>query len=428
MSALAQHLLACGKTVSGSDLLENDRTVALKRRGVDVKTGHNASNVDGAELVVHSSAVGESNVELAECKRLGIKTVLREQLLGAIFNGYESRIAVCGTHGKTTSSALVDHVFAYCNKDHVSFLGGVSGGNNYKNGNGTVVAEACEYRESFLNLFPTVCTCLNIEYDHPDYYANYDAVKSAFGRFFAQIDGNGTLIVNTSVPKECYENVSANVVTFGNGGDFCAENVAFDEQGKLSFDLLINGQKRTRILTNLRGLYNVDNVLSAIATCQCVGLPIERIAAAVKTFQTVDRRYKTVAIKPFEVIEDYAHHPSQVRSAVLTAKSNCKGKLYVVFQPHTFSRLKAMWTDFCTSFDLADEVLLVPVYPAREKPIVNVTSRLLCQNLRQRGLFSVHFNAFDDVYKYLTASCKNGDTVLILGAGDVYLLTDMFRK
>ncbi len=428
VSALAQHLLQSGVKVSGSDLVKNDRTVALQQQGATVFVGHNIQNISGASLVVRSSAVSESNCEIAASNKRNVPVILREQLLGTIFDGFSEKIAVCGTHGKTTVTALLDHIFSFCEKSHVSFLGGVSGGNNYKSSGGnTVIAEACEYRESFLNLHPNVCTCLNVEYDHPDYYKSFEKTENAFSRFFDNLTDNGILVVNTSVNKKLYAKCS-NVLTFGEGGQFLAQNVKLAKDGSVGFVLVINGKVICHVQTKLSGTFNVNNVLGAVATAVACGLPVLKVVQAVTTFVSATRRYTFLPCSGFTLVEDYAHHPTQVQAVVQTARATCKGKLIVVFQPHTFSRTKAFWKKFCTCFDGADQVFLLPIYPAREQPLANVTSYRLCNAMQQYGINATYCKTFVCATRILKNTAKQQDLVLILGAGDVHLLAQTLSE
>ena len=418
MSGLAQYLLKSGYTVSGSDRLSNDRTEALHELGAEIHIGHRAQNVDGAELVVRTSAVHDDNEEVAEAKKKNIPVILREQLLGAIFNSFNRRVAICGTHGKTTVTAMLHEITSYAGLSHTSFIGGVYNGNNYYYGQNLVIAEACEFNRSFLNLNPTICVCLNAEHDHPDCYADEEAVHVAFSQFFKQVDVDGCVVLPSNLAKLCNDRRCVYFDEIEVGNVICKDCKQF-------FDVTLDG-KSYSVELGVVGEHNVYNAKAAMATAMLLGVPIEKIVEALKHFHGVDRRWTEKHVDGLgKVVCDYAHHPTEIACAVATAKSIAKGKVVCVFQPHTYSRTRAFFKDFATCFEKADLVAYLPIYSAREMQMPGITSQhltLLAQNV---GVNAVYMPNFDAVTRWIHRTLSEHDVLLILGAGDVVQLADM---
>lgn len=411
MSALAQYLHKCGHTVTGSDRTQNEQTKALANIGVRVYTGHNKYNVDGAELVVHTSAVHEDNVELQEAKHRHIPIILREQLLGTVFNSFNTRIAVCGTHGKTTVTAMIHRMLQYCGVSHSAFIGGLYCGNNFYFGTNVVVAEACEYNRSFFNLKPTITVCTNAEYDHPDCYDSEAAVRRAFKRFIANTSANGVAVLPCSLAnlgkgRRCvlYDTALSGEITVA--------------QGKPSFTANY-GKRQVNIRLSIVGRHNAYNALAALAVGRELRLPLDDCVSALSSFCGVERRWTEKDVNGVRVVLDYAHHPTEIACSVATAASVAQGRVLCVFQPHTYSRTKAFFKQFALCFAYADEVAYLPVYSAREKPIAGVDSQRLTGIAVKNKIKARFFPDFHTVSKWIKQTAKAGDVVLVLGAGDV---------
>lgn len=410
MSALAQHLVVNGYKVSGSDEKQNRQTQKLQNLGVKIFVGHAAENVGGAQLVVRTSAVGEDNCEVAFARQAGIPVVLREQLLGEIFNQFPVRIAVCGTHGKTTATAWIHFMLERCGVSHTAFIGGEYNGQNYFCGNGIVVAEACEYNRSFLWMRPTLCVCLNAEWDHPDCYANEQIVLDAFRQLFLQ---------SQAVACFCRQKRDANFLPLP-----VAKHL-FVQNGRTSF-MLQDGDFCKQIDLSVCGKHNVQNALAAFVVARYLHLPLLTATQAIQRFDGVDRRW-TMCRCRVPVVCDYAHHPTEIRAAVATAQSVCKGKIYCVFQPHTYSRTQALMQRFACCFDGAYEVCYLPVFAAREKPIKGVSSFALFRLAKRQGKNARYFSNFDSVAKHLLSVVRQNDLVLLLGAGNVNEIAQLLR-
>ncbi len=415
MSGLAKHLLKLGCVVSGSDRQQNSQTEKLQALGAQIYVPHCAQNVKNAQLVVRTSAVPTSNEEVQFALKHNIPVMLREQLLGQIFDSFPTRIAVCGTHGKTTVSAMVHHVLERCGISHAAFIGGEYDGENYFFGKNVVVAEACEYNRSFLNLHPTICLCLNCEFDHPDCYKNQADVEAAFRALFEQ----SQRVVLPSSQKNLWQNACL----FGEEG-LVARTIVSDACGHSHFTVWNNGEILGKCKLSVCGKHNVQNALATLSVAKLMNLPLLQAVQALETFRGVDRRWTEQPCR-MRVVCDYAHHPTEIVAAVQTAKEVCKGKLFCVFQPHTYSRTKAFLPQFVSCFDGADALLLLPVYPAREKPIEGATSFQLYRLAKESGKNAKYFATFNAVADFLSKTVGENDLVLLVGAGDVNELAQL---
>lgn len=415
MSGLAKHLLKLGCTVCGSDRQENIQTEKLRALGAQICVPHCAKNVQNAQLLVRTSAVPTSNEEVQFALAHNIPVVLREQFLGQIFDSFPVRIAVCGTHGKTTVTAMVHHVLERCGISHAAFIGGEYDGENYFFGTNAVVAEACEYNRSFLNLHPTICLCLNCEFDHPDCYKNQAEVEQAFRTLFEQ----SQTVVLPSNQKYLWQNACL----FGEEG-VSARDIAVDECGRPHFSVWNNGEFFGKCKLKVCGKHNVQNALAALSVAKLLNLPLLQALQALETFRGVDRRWTEQPCQ-MHVVCDYAHHPTEIAAAVKTAKDVCKGKLFCVFQPHTYSRTKAFLPQFVSCFDGAETLVLLPVYPAREKPFEGATSFQLYRLAKEKGKNAKYFATFQRAADFLRRNVKENDLVLLVGAGDVNELAQL---
>ena len=412
MSGIAEHLVSKGHHVCGSDRTPNDYTKRLQTLGVHVQT--ESASVAGFDLVVKTSAIKADHPQIVEAKALGIPVVLREEILGAIFDGYSTRIAICGTHGKTTATAMLHHVLDRCGVSHMAFIGGSYLGRNYFGGDGIVVAEACEYNASFLHLHPTHTLCLNIEYDHPDCYQSVADVERAFQKLFEQSQ-------RVVLPQNLQKLAPCGVFF----DDFVASNI-FATAHRTTFDLYHKGHFVSKIRLPIVGEHNVQNALAVVALCHELKLPLLVVCHALGSFCGVERRWTEVDYK-CKLVYDYAHHPTEIATTVKTAQSITKGKVVCIFQPHTFTRTKAFWTDFARCFGGATVVYL-PIYPAREKPIEGVTSQNLTAFAKQLGIDAHYCDTFDQAKRFAESITTKSDTILILGAGDVVNMAKLFAK
>ena len=428
MSGLAEILLGEHFTVSGSDAKESPLTRALEEKGAKIFYGQRASNIeDGTELVVYTAAIHPDNPEFACAQSKGLPMLTRAELLGQIMRNYETSIAVSGTHGKTTTTSMISHILLAGECDPTISVGGILpsiGGNIRVGQSETFITEACEYTNSFLSFFPTISIILNIDADHLDFFKDIDDIRHSFRKFAQLLPADGALIINADTPK--YEDVirdlPCRVITYGleHDAEYQAADITFDAFGHASFTLLRNGEKGSRFSLKVPGIHNVSNALSAIALGQLLHLSDEVIAQGLSSFTGTDRRFQYKGeIGGVTIIDDYAHHPTEIEATLHAAANYPHKKLWCVFQPHTYTRTKALLPEFARALSLADHVVLADIYAAREQNTIGISSADLQKQIVEAGTPCEYFPTFDEIENFLLKSCTQGDLLITMGAGDV---------
>ncbi len=405
-------------------LMELERARLNEVTGSDANLcGHKKENVHGADLVVYTCAVGEDNVELKEAKRLGIPVVERARLLGQLAATYPFVTAIAGAHGKTTTTAMTAAAMqslaptVHIGGDLNPLLKDFQTRRTEKCTH--FLTEACEYRRSFLELKPTVGAVLNVDLDHTDYYRDLNDVLSAFDAFAKRCK---ILLVNSDDRASMYLNNGGEKYTFGLNAlaYFKGENLRCESGNCYSFDFKIGGRRATRVQTCQPGFHNVYNALCAMSAAVVAGVEPTLAAKSLKMYGGVKRRFERVGLMcGAAVVSDYAHHPKEIRATLLNARKCVKGKVYAVFQPHTYTRTQSLQDEFARALKEADDTVIMPIFPAREKPIAGVTSHnIVLKMLRERNK-ATYIDTFCDVLKYLKARVTEKDIVVFLGAGDV---------
>ncbi len=431
MSAIARVLRDRGHAVSGSDRVEGPMVRALRAEGIPVAVGHRAENVAGAELVLASSAVPEANVELAAAREAGIPVMRRPDFFPLLTAGYDL-IAVAGAHGKTTVTGMIALILDEAGLDPGFIVGGVplDLGTNGRAGTGRYfVIEADEYRHTFLALKPKIAVVTNIEFDHPDVFPGLRFVRLAFGDFVDGIVEGGTLVAcnDDAVAHAVAASFHANggrLVLYGleegRGVHWRAESIAPNAEGGVSFLALRGGEVLGKVRLRLPGRHNALNALAALAVAALVGVPFEQAAETLGHFVGTGRRFEVLGeAAGVTVIDDYAHHPTQIRAVLEAAAGRYAGRrLIVVWQPHTFSRIRALWDDFLTAFEGADEVIVLPVYAAREVDDGTLDQRTIAEALEHPRVRAV--GSLEEAADELAEVVQAGDVVLLLGAGNEY--------
>lgn len=442
MSGLAEILADSGFKVSGSDQKNSEMTEKLQEKGIKVYIGHDGKNIHGADLVVYTAAVKKDNPERLEAEKLGIASIERAVLLGEIMKRYPDSIAVSGTHGKTTTTSMISCIMLKAGKNPTIHVGGILdaiGGNTHIGTGSYFVAEACEYVESFLHFKPHMALILNIELDHVDYFKDIEHIKSAFGKFIDLVDEDGYIVgciddANTRevLSKDHVKNSSKEVITFGidsKDADYTVHNLTYDSNGYPSFTIVKNNEEITNIKLNVPGTHNVNNALGAIAACDTFGCSMDAIKEGFESFGGTHKRFEVKGIKNgVTVIDDYAHHPSEIKATLNAAKNSSAKRIWSVFQPHTFTRLKALLDDFSKSFDSADKIIVTDIYAAREPDLGEIHSTALEKKLKENGKDAVYISSFTEICEYLEKNTKPGDMVLTMGAGDISKVGEMFLK
>ena len=428
MSGLAEILLEEGFHISGSDAKESALTDALEKKGARIYYGQRASNISGStDVVVYTAAIHPDNPEFARAKELGIPMLTRAELLGQIMRNYDTPIAVAGTHGKTTTTSMLSHILLKGDCDPTISVGGILpaiGGNIRVGQSETFLTEACEYTNSFLSFFPKISIILNMDADHLDFFKDIDDIRRSFRRFAELLPADGTLIINADTPEyqSITEGLSCQVITYGleNNADYTASDITYDEFGHASFNVRYKGSDLGRCSLKVPGSHNVSNALSAVAAGRLLNLPWEVIAEGLLSFTGTDRRFQYKGtVGGVTIIDDYAHHPTEIEATLKAAANYPHRKVWCVFQPHTYTRTKALLPEFAQALTLADHVVLADIYAARETDTLGISSEDLADRIRELGTPCEYFPTFDEIENFLLENCTQGDLLITMGAGDV---------
>lgn len=428
MSGLAHILLDAGFTLSGSDRQATDLTAALEARGVRISYDQSQNCIaPETKAVVYTAAIGECNPEYAHAKAAGLPLLSRAQLLGQLMTNYRHALAIAGTHGKTTTTSMVAHILLEGDCDPTISVGGVLpaiGGNIRVGGTDTFLTEACEYTDSFLSFSPTHAVILNIEEDHMDYFSDLAQIRRSFHAFMERVHPQGLVVLNADIADiaELTNGITAATITFGacESATYQYRNLYFDEHGLPHFEVWTEGQLLGQLQLQVPGEYNVANAMAALALAHRLGYSFELIARGLFAFGGTNRRFERKGdFHGVTVIDDYAHHPTEIRAALAAATAMPHQRLIVVFQSHTYSRTKAFLNEFAEALTAADLVLLPDIYAAREQDTLGVSSADICQRLQAMGTEAHYLPGFDEVIAFLKKNCINGDLLITMGAGDV---------
>ena len=428
MSGLAEILLNEGFTVSGSDAKESALTQHLESKGAHIFYTQVASNItDDIDCVVYTAAISKSNKELMEVVSRGIPTLTRAALLGQLMKNYKTPVAVSGTHGKTTTTSMLSHIFLAGELDPTISVGGIlqAIGGNIRVGNSDVfVTEACEYTNSFLEFFPKYAIILNVEEDHLDFFKDLDDIRSSFHKFAKLLPADGALIINGDIEdyQRICEDLDCQVITYGSSPEFNyhAKNITYDEKGCVCFDLVKSGSTCEHICLSVTGEHNAYNALSAIATAELLGVPMNTIQKGLLAFTGTDRRFDYKGtLNGVTIVDDYAHHPTEIKATMMASKHYPHKDLWVVFQPHTYTRTKAFMHEFAEALSLADHLVLADIYAARETDTLGVSSEQLAEEVKKLGTDTYYFPSFQEIEYFLKQHCAPGDLLITMGAGDV---------
>lgn len=428
MSALAMLASESGAWVSGSDREDSLTLQKLKDMGLNVYTGSNNSIVAQSDLVVYTGAIGDDDTELKFARTNRIRCMERKAFLALIAKECKSLIAISGSHGKTTTTAMLCYVLKCLRVGFKGHLGGIISQehcNFINTGDDYFVTEACEYKRSFLALEPTVGVILNSDYDHPDTYPSKEDMYDAFRQFAEQ---SQVVVAEENTYKtldlQRIENKDK-IYTFGLGedADFRAVNIT-QKDGKFSFTVLMRGQKLTDIHLNVYGKHNVLNALAVIAVSRIMWQNIREVAECIESFEGVDRRFSIMGKSQSgaKIIADYAHHPREICATIDTLRLMTKGRIVAVFEPHTYSRTKALLDDFAQCFFWTDELLILPTYSARETKNQGYDGIDLTCYINKRGECALYMDSYDKAYEYINEHTSKDDVVIVLGAGSVYSL------
>lgn len=428
MSGLASILLNQHFKVSGSDAHESDLTKQLEAEGAILYYGQRASNLDDTpDLVVYTAAIHPDNPEYAAAVAKQIPMLSRAELLGQMMHNFKTPVAISGTHGKTTTTSMTSYIFLEADMDPTISVGGILdaiGGNIRVGGHDTFLTEACEYTNSFLHFFPKISVILNIDADHLDFFKDLDDIRHSFRKFARLLPDDGTLIVNSEIEHldQLTKGLTCKIVTYGMdaSSDYYASNITFDEFAHPSFDCYKGDTLLGHFVLHVPGIHNVSNALASIALADQMGVSMEHTRIGLEKFGGTKRRFeKKGEIGGVTIIDDYAHHPTEIEATLHAAHNYPHKKLWCVFQPHTYTRTKALMDDFAKALTLADHVVLADIYAARETDTLGISSSMLAEKVNALGGCADYFDSFDKIETCLLENCKPGDVLITMGAGDV---------
>lgn len=438
MSGFAQLLHDYGFHVQGSDAHESKITDHLESLGIHIIYGQSPKNITSdIDFVVYTAAIHPDNPEFRAAKEMGLPMMERAEMVGQVMKNYQNAIAVSGTHGKTTTTSMISHIFLEAKKDPTISVGGILkaiDGNIRVGHSDDFITEACEYTNSFLKFHPTAGIILNIDADHLDFFKDLNDIRHSFRRFAELIPADGVLIINGDIPElnEITQNLACKVITFGltKNCDYFADNISFDDHGHGHFDLICGGETATHISLHVIGKHNIANALAAIALAQHYHIDMDSIQKGLLAFEGTERRFELKgSFNGVTVVDDYAHHPTEI-AATLTAATKYPHKhLWCVFQPHTYSRTRALLHEFAESLSHAENIILADIYAAREDDPGDISSRTLQEEIRKLGKEAYYFPSFEEIEKFLLEKCIDGDLLITMGAGNVVNIgEDLIKK
>ena len=435
MSGIAEVLVNLGYHIGGSDVQNSETTARLQKLGAQVVIGHAAENIGNADVVVTSTAVKANNPEVIEAHRKNIPVIPRAEMLAELLK-MKFSVAVSGSHGKTTTTSMISTILARGGLDPTMVIGGklASIGSNARLGDGEIiVAEADESDGSFLKLSPTIAVITNIDREHLDFYAGITEIKEAFLKFANIVPFYGcTVICSDNInAREIIPLIKRRMITYGieSPADYSAREIKFFKR-KTTYNLAYKGTNSGKIELTVPGMFNVYNSLAAIAVARELNLDFATIKKGLQSFSGVQRRLEIKGrVGDITVVDDYGHHPTEIKETLAAMRQVWKDRLIVVFQPHRFTRTKALFDEFTKAFRDVDILIINDIYPASEEPIAGINSAALCEAIRQTGQTHVKYIAqAESTVKYLLKTVKSQDTVLTLGAGSIYKIGENFLK
>lgn len=423
MCPIAEILFHKGYELSGSDTAESDTLARIRGYGIPVFMGQRRENVKGAELVVYSAAIKPDNPELVAARELGIPAVERSVMLGMVTRRFRNTVAVSGTHGKTTTTAMITQILLEAGLDPSAIIGGklpLIGGNGRVGKSDTIVCEACEFVDTFLQLHPEIAVVLNIDNDHLDYFGTVENTIRSFHQFCLQT--SGTIVANgddANTGKAVQGIGNARIVTYGfrPEDDYQAADIQATTRARENFSVMKRGEKAAEISLSVPGKHNIYNALAAFAVADLLGVDAKQAAKSLHAFTGVHRRFEMLGeFGGVTVADDFAHHPTEITATLTAAKKMGFERVWAVFQPHTYSRTYLLFDDFVKALSIADRVVLSEILAVRETNTYNIYAKDLAAKIPG----CVWFKTFDEIRDYMVANAKDGDLILTLGGGDIY--------
>lgn len=436
MSGIAGILINNDVNVSGSDFKESKALNTVRKMGASVKGEHHGDNIFDQDLVVYTAAIKQDNPEIIKAKELNIPLMTRSQFLGHLMDNFTDSVGIAGTHGKTSTTSMLTSIAIESGLDPTVLVGAhiPTIDSNYRVGSTEVmVVESCEYSRSFLDFPPRIAVLLNIEEDHVDCYKNIDEVKEAFKTYVSKVKENGFIVANADDDNiiEILKETDKNVITFGiDKGAYRAKDLTVNEDGFYNFNFYEGNNLLFNVQMPVTGKFNIYNIMAASIAAMILGAENEKIKEGILAYKGVDRRLQELGtLNGIRFIDDYGHHPTEVKVALETVKNYKHNKLFVVEQPHTFSRLHHFFNDFTEVFDGADHLILLPVFAAREIDTKLTSSNLLGDAIRKRGTVPcTNVESYEEAAQFILENAKEGDVVLLVGAGEGYKVFDILKE
>ncbi len=432
MYPLAQILHTKGYCLTGSDNNETATLEAVRKMGIPVFLGHDPKNLDGADLIVHTAAIMADNPELMAARASGVMTIERSELLGLVTSWYDKAFCVSGTHGKTTTSSMLTHIFLGAGIDMSAVIGGklkAIGGSGRAGESEYMVCEACEFVDTFLKLYPNTSIILNIDRDHMDYFKTMENLKLSFSKFCAKTTDHIVANGDDENTMEAVRNSgsAARVITFGHTdkNDFYPANIEVLGDFHTEFDFIHKGENLGRIAIHVPGIHNVYNAVAACAAAYSAGIPVSAMIEGLSQYGGTIRRFERIAeVGGITVADDYAHHPAEVKVTLETAKKMSFKRVWAVHQPFTYSRTAMLIDEFSEALSVADKVVLTEIMGSREKNTYNIYARDLAEKIEG----CVWYPTFEEVARHVADNAESGDLIITLGCGDVYKVAEIIAK
>ncbi len=426
MSSLAEVLHNNGLTISGSDWQESAKVAHLRELGITVSTGaQKAENIQDADCVIRTAAAADDNPEIAAARKAGIPVFERAEAWGAIMQRYKHAVCIAGTHGKTTTTSMTTHIFMAAQADPTVMIGGTLPliRSDYRIGNGdTIILESCEYRNSFHHFFPTIAVVLNVEADHLDFFKNLDDIKRSFRRFASLAEETGRIVCNADDNNTMDALAGLPLFTFGieRDADLRAENLVWNH-GMPEFDMIADGKQYAHLSLKVGGMHNVYNALAAAASAYLLGIDGSAVIDGLGSFTGAGRRFEYRGeLNGAKIYDDYSHHPSELNALFSMARSLGYARIICAFQPHTYTRTKALFDEFAEQLKSVDQVILAEIFAAREKNTIGISSK----DLAERIPGAVFCPTLDEVANHLRRAARPGDLILTVGAGNIVSVAD----
>ncbi len=444
MYPLAQILHSQGYYLTGSDNNETETLEAVRKMGIPVFIGQRAENIEGADLIVHTAAIMEDNPELMAARASGVPVLERADLLGIVTSWYENAVCVTGTHGKTTATSMITQILYTAGVDLSAYIGGklpCIGGSGIAGKSDTLVCESCEFEDHFLKLSPDISVILNIDADHLDYFGTLENIMKSF-RKFAEMTSK-VLVLNgfDENTMKAMEGIDKNIITFGKDTscDFYPENVKHENGLLTTFDAMYKGEKLGEITLHVAGIHNILNALAAVAVSHYLGIEFSAVQKGLSEFRGAKRRFEKLGSeKGITVVDDYAHHPTELEATLRAAMEMNFNNVWAVFQPFTFSRTKLLLDDFARALQIPDHAVLTDIMGSREKNTYGIFTRHLAEKIPGCIWFPQDETAewtderkyqnFSQICDYICENAKDGDLVITLGCGDAYKIAKMVLK